>query len=62
MQNILLDFICKYISLNEEEKNAIVSLDVFRTVKKGTVLLKEGQISKEGYFVLKVWIITYYII
>jgi CRP-like cAMP-binding protein len=62
MQNLLLDFISKYVSLTEEEKNLIVSLDVFRTVKKGTVLLNEGQSSKEGYFVLKGCIRIYYII
>jgi CRP-like cAMP-binding protein len=62
MQNILLNFISKYISPTEEEMNAIVSLDIFRSVKKGTILLKEGQKSNEGYFVLKGCIRTYYII
>lgn len=62
MENILFDFISKYISLSEEEKNTIVSLDIFRSVKKGTVLLKEGQHSVEGYFVLKGCLRTFYII
>ena len=62
MKNILFDFISKYISLTEDEKNAILSLDLFRTVKKGTILLKEGQNSKEEYFVLKGCIRKYYII
>ena len=62
MKNTLLDFISKYISLTEEEKNAILSLDLLRSVKKGTTLLKEGQNSKESYFVLKGCIRTYYII
>jgi CRP-like cAMP-binding protein len=62
MQNLLFDFISKYVSLSEDEKNAIISLDVFRAVKKGTDLLKEGQISNEGFFVLKGCIRTYYII
>jgi len=53
MKGILFDFISKYISISEDEKNAIVSLDIFRSVKKGTTLLKEGQKSKDGYFVLK---------
>ena len=61
-KNILLGFISKYISLTEEEKNAIVSLDIFRSVKKGTILLKEGQKSKDSYFVLKGCIRTYYIL
>ncbi|MEJ8819732.1 Crp/Fnr family transcriptional regulator [Lacibacter sp. H407] len=62
MQNLLFDFISKYVSLTDEEKDAIASVDVFRTVKKGTVLLKEGQYSNESYFVLKGCIRSYYII
>lgn len=62
MQNLLFDFISKYISLTEEEWNAIVSLDLFRTVKKGAILLKEGQKSQDSFFVLKGCIRTYYII
>jgi CRP-like cAMP-binding protein len=62
MQDILFDFISKYISLTEDEKNAIFSLDIFRSEKKGTVLLKEEQKSQESYFVLKGCIRVYYII
>ncbi|MDO1451363.1 Crp/Fnr family transcriptional regulator [Rhodocytophaga aerolata] len=61
MQDILFDFISKYISLTEDEKHAIVSLDIFRLVKKGTILLKEGQKSPYEYFVLKGCIRKYYI-
>ena len=62
MQNILFGFITKYISLTEDEKNAILSLDIFRPIKKGTTLLKEGQKSQDCYFVLKGCIRKYYII
>jgi CRP-like cAMP-binding protein len=62
MQNILFDFISKYISLTEDEKNAILSLDLFRSVKKGTILLKKGQKSRDEYFILKGCIRKYYII
>ena len=62
MQDILFDFISKYISLTEEEKNALLALDIFHSVKKGTILLKEGQFTKESFFVLKGCIRTYYII
>lgn len=61
MQDILFDFIAKYITLTEEEKNAILPLNIFHTVKKGTILLKEGQQSKESYFVINGCIRTYYI-
>lgn len=62
MQDKLFGFISKYISLTDDEKNAIVSLDIFHSAKKGTTLLKEGQKSKDSYFVLKGCIRTYYVI
>ncbi len=62
MQDILFNFISKYVSLTDEEKNVILSLNIFRSVKKGTTLLQEGQKSKDSYFVLKGCIRTYYII
>ncbi|MCC6723726.1 MAG: Crp/Fnr family transcriptional regulator [Saprospiraceae bacterium] len=62
MQDALFGFISKYVQLTEEEKNAIISLDIFHSVKKGTVLLQEGQKSKESYFVLKGCIRTYYVL
>lgn len=62
MENILFDFLAKYISLSEEETSAMVSLDIFHTFKKGTILLNEGQQSFDGYFVLKGCIRTFYII
>jgi len=62
MKNILFDFISKYVSLTEDEKNALLALNLFHSVKKGTTLLKEGQKSKDSYFVLKGCIRVYYII
>lgn len=62
MENILFDFISKYISITEEEKNALLELDLFHTLKKGTVLLQEGEKSQNSYFVLKGCIRTYYLI
>ncbi len=61
MQDILFDFISKYIFLTEGEKNALLSLDLFHSVKKGTVLLKEGQNTQNSFFVLKGCIRSYYI-
>ena len=62
MENILFDFISKYISLSEYEKSTMMSLDIIHTFKKGTILLKEGQHSVDGYFVLKGCVRTFYII
>lgn len=60
MENVLLDFIAKYITLTEDEKKALLSLNLFHTVKKGTILLQEGQSTQESYFVLKGCIRVYY--
>jgi CRP-like cAMP-binding protein len=62
MHDILFDFLSKYVPLTEDEKNIIISFDTFRTVKKGTVLLREGQKSNDVYFVLKGCIRAYYLI
>ncbi len=62
MEKTLFDFISKYVTLTKDEKDIIISLDIFRSIKKGTVILKQGQCSDEGYFVLKGCLRTYYII
>jgi len=62
MENILFDYISKYVTLTEEEKSIIIGFDIFRSVKKGTILLKEGERSNIGYFVLKGCLRTYYLI
>ena len=62
MENILFDYISKHITLTEEEKKAITELDIFKSVKKGTILLKEGERSTVEYFVLKGCLRTFYLI
>lgn len=62
MDNILFDFISKYITLTTAEKQIIIDLDMFKQVKKGEILLEEGKYSKEGYFVLKGCIRKFYMI
>jgi len=62
MQKLLFDFISKYISLTDDERNVLLSLNLFHSIKKGTVLLKEGQKSKDSYFVLKGCIRSYYFV
>jgi CRP-like cAMP-binding protein len=62
MHNLLFDFTSKYVTLSEEEKNAIRSLTIFRMAKSGAVLLKEGQKSRDSYFVLKGCVRTFYMV
>ena len=60
MHDLLFDFISKHIALTEDEKQSILSLGVFHTVKKGTILLEEGQKSNNSFFVLQGCIRSYY--
>lgn len=62
MENALFDFISQHMPLLEEEKKALSDLNVFRTYKKGQVLLQQGDRSQEGYFVLKGCLRVYYTI
>lgn len=62
MEKVLFDFIDQYMPLTQEEKKAIVDLNVFRSFKKGTILVEEGDIIKGGYFVIKGCLRNYYVI
>ncbi|MEZ4755568.1 MAG: Crp/Fnr family transcriptional regulator [Flavobacteriales bacterium] len=62
MHDELFKFIARHMTLTEEEKDAIRSMDLFRSLKKGDTLLKAGERSKDSYFVLRGCIRTYYIV
>jgi len=62
MENIIFDFISKYITLSEEEKKEFILLNTFKSFKKGTVLLKEGELSDECYFILEGCIRIFYLV
>lgn len=50
MEQKILEYISKYVSLTEEEIASILKELSYKTFKKGTHLLRQGQISKECYF------------
>jgi CRP-like cAMP-binding protein len=52
MADELLELISQFPSLNRDEVKAIYESINVRSVKKGTILLKEGTVSKECYSVL----------
>ncbi len=62
MENELFAYISRYMILTEEEKETITELSIFRSFKKGTILLREGEISMHSYFVLKGCLRSYHII
>ena len=50
MEEKILEYISKYVPLTEEEKLSILKEVPHKTFKKGTHLIKPGQISRECYF------------
>jgi CRP-like cAMP-binding protein len=50
MEQLILAYISKYVSLTETERVSILKELPYQTFKKGAHLLREGQVSKECYF------------
>ncbi len=53
MKNILFKYMNTFTSLNKEEQLAIANKIVVKEYKKGTVLLRQGDVPTKCYFVLK---------
>lgn len=53
MESILLKYLTKFTTLNEEEQQAIVKDILIEEYKKGTMLLRQGDVPTTCYFVLK---------
>ncbi len=49
----IIDYIATYITLATEEISAINEIITIKKFKKGTLLLKEGEISRHAYFNIK---------
>ncbi len=50
---ILLKYLARFTTLNEEEQQAIVEDILVQKYKKGTILLRQGDVPAKCYFVLK---------
>lgn len=61
MENELIKCISKYVEITEELEKALIESAFIKSFKKGTILLKEGDISNECYFILKGCIRSYYL-
>lgn len=62
MERKLLAYFKGIMSLSDEEAKAIAETMNIRQYKRGTVLLKEGEISMEAYFVLEGCVRQYYLV
>lgn len=62
MSDEVIDFIKGFIDLNKEEIQIIQDLKIIRSFQKNTILLSEGDFSKECYFIIKGCIRSYYLV
>ncbi len=60
MENDILSYLSKYIPITKELEEEISKIEFIKSFKKGTILLREGQISEECFFILKGCIRSYY--
>jgi CRP-like cAMP-binding protein len=60
LEERVLRYLSKYTIITEELKKAISDSSFFKTYKKGTVLLQEGDYSNECYFVIDGCIRSYF--
>ena len=57
----LIAYFSKFQQLSEDEKNIIRNGTEISVIKKGVILLKEGQIPKDNYFIIEGCIRQYYL-
>lgn len=62
MEQKILNYFSKILPLTQEEINGIVATMTIKKYSKGTILLKEGEISSEAYFVLEGCVRQYFLI
>ncbi len=61
MDNEIVKLISRYLDLSDDEATAFAECIPIKTFKKGELLLREGQISRESYFVIQGCLRKYYI-
>lgn len=62
MKDPIVNFLSKYIELTNEEIDILSNQNFIKSCKKGTILLSEGLIAKECYFIMQGCISSYYLV
>lgn len=62
MESEIIKYLKEYLPISEDLEKIILENSVFRKIKKGSILLKEAEISNECYFILKGCMKRYYIV
>ena len=61
MESDILKYLSKYIPITKELEEEISKIEFIKCFEKGKILLEEGKISNECYFIIKGCIRSYYI-
>ena len=61
MENEILKYLSKYIPITKELEEEISKIEFIKCYEKGAILLEEGKISNECYFIIKGCIRSFYI-
>jgi len=61
MEPEILNYLSKYIPITKELEGELSKIEFIRSYPKGTILLEEGKISNECYFIIKGCIRSFYI-
>ena len=62
MEQKMLDYFSRIMPISKEEADAVAATMLIRHYKKGEILLREGQISTEAYFILQGCVRQYLIV
>ncbi|WP_416866496.1 MAG: Crp/Fnr family transcriptional regulator [Imperialibacter sp.] len=61
MDNEIIKYLSRYMIVSKELEDAINASEFVKSYKKGTILLEEGEIANECYFIIKGCIRSYYV-
>lgn len=62
MNNPIVEFLSQFIELTKEEIDILSHQSFIQSFKKGTILLSEGKIAKECFFILQGCVSSYYLV
>lgn len=62
MESEIIKYLKEYLPITQDLEKIILESSVFKKIKKGTILLKEGQVCSECYFILKGCVKRYYLV
>src|SRR5210317_1634447 len=61
MENEIYEYLLKYIPITEELEEELSKIEFIKRFGNGTILLEEGKISNECFFIIKGCIRSYYL-